>query len=123
MSSRVGAISKLLVVDLVGSLIWFPVWWYSTGLFRVSRAAARTLKFRWREYDFAIWLKNFFVPMYGQYDVTGRIVSVFMRLIVFIGRSIAYLAEAIVYLIGVIAWIGAPVAVIGMLAINATKAL
>lgn len=36
-----------------------------------------------------LWLKNIFVPMFGQTDWQGRIMSFFMRLVNVIGRSIA----------------------------------
>ncbi len=123
MSSRVGAITKLVGVDVIGSLIWFPVWWYTSGLFRIVMGAKKALSLRVREYDFAIWIKNFFNPMYGQYDITGRIVSVFMRLVVLIGRLIALAVEAVVYVLGVCVWIAAPVGIVGMMIVNISKAL
>jgi hypothetical protein len=36
-----------------------------------------------------LWLRNIFVPMYGQYDFQGRMISFFMRFINFVGRSVA----------------------------------
>jgi hypothetical protein len=123
MSSRVGAITKLVGVDVIGSLVWFPVWWYTSGLFRIIKGAKNALNLRLREYGFAIWIKNFFNPMYGQYDVTGRIVSVFMRLVVLIGRIIALVVEAVLYVLGVCLWILAPIGIVGMIVVNISKAL
>lgn len=108
MKSRVGAVAELLIVDLAGSLIWFPVWWYTKGLQKVLNAALRSLQYRVRSYALVVWLKNFFVPMFGQYDIAGRLISVFMRLVVFIGRSIALIVEAIVYVIGIALWVLLP---------------
>ncbi|MBU1349143.1 hypothetical protein KJ781_03695 [Patescibacteria group bacterium] len=109
MHSRTGAVAKLLIVDLFGSVAWFPVWWYTKGLERVFVWVRRSLQYRAASYAFRIWIKNMLVPMYGQYDWTGRLVSVFMRIIVLIGRSVAFVAEALVYGIGIIAWIAAPI--------------
>lgn len=104
MHSRVGAVTKLLVVDLLGSVAWFPVWWYTQGLAGVIRKIGAALRYRARAYAFVIWMKNLFVPMYGQNDLAGRAVSIFMRIVVLIGRGIAFVVEALVYVVGLIAW-------------------
>jgi hypothetical protein len=108
MKSRAGAVAQLLFVDLAGSVAWFPVWWYTKGLQKVIAASFAALRYRSRSYALTLWIKNFFVPMYGQYDWTGRLVSVFMRAVVIIGRSIALLAEAWVYLLGAVIWVLLP---------------
>ncbi|MBD3251608.1 hypothetical protein GF380_04120 [Candidatus Uhrbacteria bacterium] len=108
MKTRVGSIAQLLFVDLIGSVAWFPVWWYTKGLQMLLQSVFRALQYRVRAYAFGIWIKNFFVPMYGQYDWTGRLISVFMRFVVLIGRGIAITVIAWVYLLGVIAWVLLP---------------
>lgn len=123
MPSRTGAVAKLIGVDLFGSVIWFPVWWYTAGLKRVVLGVRDTVRYRLREYGFAIWLKNFFVPMYGQYDITGRLVSVFMRFVVLIGRIIALSAETVLYFFGVCAWAAAPVVCVVLIVLNVTKGI
>lgn len=102
-------LSKILFIDLVGSVAWFPIWWYSRGLFHVIEWMRRELAYRVREYAFRVWIKNFFVPMYGQHDWTGRIISVFMRFVVLIGRAIALCIEAIVYAVFLVVWALAPI--------------
>ncbi|MEN9558024.1 MAG: hypothetical protein RL141_393 [Candidatus Parcubacteria bacterium] len=63
------------------------------------------LRYRARAYALGIWIRNFFVPMYGQYDWAGRLVSVFMRFVVLVGRGIALGVEAAVYGAGLLLWI------------------
>jgi hypothetical protein len=109
MNSRGGAVAQLVFVDLLGSVAWFPVWWYTTGLVRVITRAGAGLTYRSRQYGLKIWLANFFVPMYGQYDLTGRLVSVFMRFVVLVGRLIALCAEAIGWGVLIALWVAAPV--------------
>ncbi len=108
MNSRVGSVARLLFVDLLGSVVWFPAWWYTEGLTMVVRKILSALRYRARAYSFSIWIKNFFVPMYGQYDITGRLVSVLMRTVVLIGRLIAIVIEAIFYLVGLLIWPALP---------------
>ena len=108
MPSRGTAIANVLVGDLLTSVVWFPVWWYSTGLRRVATFARNELRYRAEAYSFKIWIKSFFVPMYGQYDIAGRLISVFMRFVVLIGRGVAFVIEALFYLIGLFLWMLAP---------------
>lgn len=74
----------------------------------VTIKSVNALRYRFQAYAFRIWIRNFFVPMYGQHDWSGRIVSFFMRLVVLIGRLIALLVEAFVYALGLALWLAAP---------------
>lgn len=99
-----GALARLLFVDLIGSVAWFPIWWYTTGLKKMIQWCLDGLHYRVRQYSFAVWIKNFFVPMYGQYDWQGRLISVLMRTVVLTGRGVALVAEAVIYVFLVLAW-------------------
>ncbi len=95
-------------MDFLGSILWFPVWWYTLGLKKLALRFWVGLQYRVSSYGLRIWIKNMFVPMYGQYDIQGKIVSFFMRFVVLIGRSIALAVEAVVYALGLAVWIAAP---------------
>jgi len=120
-TSHVKALSKIIFTDLVGSVVWFPVWWYSRGLFGVIAWVGRELKYRIRAYSFRVWIKNFFVPMYGQYDWMGRIISVFMRFFVLIGRAIGFVLEAIFYGVLIAFWAIFPVATLLLFLMSAAR--
>jgi len=107
-TSHVKQLAKLLAVDLLGSVLWFPVWWYTRGLKKIALGFLRSLQYRSASYGLRIWVKNLFVPMYGQHDIQGKLVSFFMRLIVLIGRSLALALEALVYGAGLMLWAAAP---------------
>ena len=80
-----------LILDLVLDIIYFPVWWYTGGLkFIIQKCWEIFLSGNARLAP-GLWLKNIFVPMFGQWDWEGRIISFFMRLVQIIGRSIALL--------------------------------
>jgi len=100
---------KFLVADILGSFLRFPMWWYGDGIVRLFGWIARQLAFRWKSYGFVIWIQNLFVPMYGQYDWSGRLVSFVMRIVVLIGRAIGLFVEAIGYLVLLFAYVAAPV--------------
>lgn len=108
MSRTAGSYFKFIVIDTAGSLLRFPIWWYGEGLIKILVWIRQKLVYRLRAYGFGLWLRNFFVPMYGQYDIAGRVVSVFMRFIVLVGRAIAFLAEAFAYSMLLLAWVVLP---------------
>ncbi|HBU27875.1 TPA: hypothetical protein DEB00_02040 [Candidatus Uhrbacteria bacterium] len=91
--------AKLFLVDLVGGVLGFPVWWYSRGAVRWSH-------FMWDWYAsyratlaVDVWVKNLFVPMYGSYDIAGRLISFFMRLVMIFLRSFLLLIVSIFLMI------------------------
>ena len=101
MISRTRTLVQFVGGELVGSVVYFPYWWYTTGLFGLIHWFQRALRFRWKSYGLGIWLRHFFVPMYGQYDWSGRLVSIVMRAVVLFGRGIALFLELGLYMIGV----------------------
>jgi hypothetical protein len=123
MKSRAGSVANLLFIDLLGSIAYFPVWWYSKGLSRVVGAAIHALRYRKDAYALSVWIRNFFVPMYGQVDWAGRLISVFMRFVVILGRSIALAVEALIYLIGVFAWLATPPLAVIMAIMNGFRGI
>lgn len=99
---------RLFLSETLGSIIRFPFWWYTEGLAEAARWCARGLRFRWESAGIAVWVKNFFVPMYGQYDLAGRLVSVVMRFAVLIGRLIGLVIEAVGYGLLLMVWVLLP---------------
>ncbi len=95
--------------DMLGSVLAFPFWWYGAGFMGVLQWMKQELSFRWRSYAIGLWMKNFFAPMYGQNDWTGRLVSVVMRFVVIVGRLIGIGFETFAYGMFAIAWVFAPV--------------
>jgi hypothetical protein len=108
MSMPVVGLIRLFLSETFGSIIRFPLWWYTEGLIEAARWCARGLRYRWESAGIAVWVKNFFVPMYGQYDLAGRLVSVVMRFAVLIGRLIGLVVEAAGYCLLLIAWVLLP---------------
>jgi len=76
-----------ILAEIIGHVLYFPLWWYSTGLMRLLNNLRNFLSDREKSLALLIWIKNIGRPMYGQYDWQGRIISFFMRLIQIIIRS------------------------------------
>jgi len=89
------AILPRILSEFILDFFYFPLWWYTTGAKRVLLFCGSLIAEANLYTSPGLWLKNIFVPMYGQYDWQGRIMSVFMRLINVIGRSV-----------GLLVWIG-----------------
>lgn len=100
------------VLSFLGNILFFPLWWYSLGFIMF---ASRIIAF-WRDEQkslgFLVWLKNIFVPMYGQHDFAGRIISFFIRLIQIIFRGLILCFWIAIGLALMVVWIALPLLLI-----------
>ena len=92
--------------------LYTPIWWYTRGLLKQMKGVAGSLGARQEALAVDVWLKNLFVPMYGQYDIAGRLISFFMRLFQSIGRIMVLIIWAALLLIWLMAWLLIPVTVV-----------
>lgn len=99
---------RYVLIDLIGDILYWPVWWYSKGLLKAGLFCLREIKNQEERLGLTIWMKNIFTPMFGQYDIEGRIISFFMRLIQIIARSIFLAVWAAFMLILFTIWIILP---------------
>ncbi|MEI6835516.1 MAG: hypothetical protein WCK59_01665 [Candidatus Falkowbacteria bacterium] len=81
---------KILTI-ILWDFLYFPLWWYSAGLVKTARGVLNFYKNQEAALGFLVWLKNILVPMYGQRDLAGRLVSFFVRLVQVIYRGLVML--------------------------------
>lgn len=105
----------MVLIDELGSVFHFPVWWYTYGFLDLLKWVKHGLIYRWKKYALGLWIRHIFVPMYGEYTIVGRLMSFFMRVVVIIGRFIALFFEVWAYLVLMAGWLLAPLVCIGML--------
>lgn len=74
----------------IKDIVLFPVWWYTKGVVYMIEQLLLSARRQAASFAVSLWVRNLFVPMYGQYDWQGRIISFFIRLIQIIFRSLAY---------------------------------
>jgi hypothetical protein len=98
---------KAIFGDVLGNIVYAPVFWYSRGLTDAARYCWNQVVRQWKSLGVGVWIVNIFVPMYGQRDIAGVLISIFMRLIQIIVRAGAFLlyfalmvALFIAYLVG-----------------------
>lgn len=100
-------LSKVSIQVLL-AVLYFPLWWYSVGLARVLKDLFLFLKERWLFIGAGVWLKNLFVPMYGQTDFASRLISFLVRLVQIIFRFIAFIFFVALSLVAVALWLFLP---------------
>lgn len=110
--------SKLLILDYIAEILYFPVWWYGPGLVNAISFFRNGLVEANRFTGFTLLLKNLFKPMFAQYDRQGRIISFFMRLVLIVYKGLTFVVMVIFYLLTLIFWLLLPVAVLWGLTYN-----
>jgi len=100
---------KLVFIDVVGDLLHWPFWWYTRGIKNAGNLFLDTVKGEYERLGVGVWLKNLFVPMFGQYDWQGRLISFFARLVQLIVRSIILFFWLIVASVIFLLWLIMPI--------------
>ena len=103
-----------MALEFVLDLLYFPIWWYTGGVKHAAIFCYHLLQDGNMFLAPGLWLKNMFVPMFGQTDFQGRLMSIFMRFSNFIGRSIGLIIWFFVVLILFALWFVFPVFVVYM---------
>ncbi|HAY12725.1 MAG: hypothetical protein US83_C0004G0115 [Candidatus Falkowbacteria bacterium GW2011_GWC2_38_22] len=101
-----------IFAEIGRDILFFPLWWYTRGLFNVVNAQINFIKDRQKSLALLVWIKNIFKPMYGQYDWQGMLISIFMRLVQIVFRSIFLFFWMIIAVVVVLAWVVLPVFVL-----------
>lgn len=101
-----------VIWDVFKDILFFPFWWYSFGLFKMLLGLKNFLSDKQKSLGLGVWIKNIFVPMYGQRDWQGMLISFCVRVVQIIGRSIAMAFWLIIAFLMFWAWLLFPAAVI-----------
>jgi len=107
-----------MALELVFDILYFPLWWYTGGVKHALLFCFGLLQDGNMVLAPGLWLKNMFVPMFGQNDFQGRLMSIFMRFVNFVGRSIGLFIWFFVVICLFILWLIFPVFVVYMLLIS-----
>lgn len=109
---------KFVFSELIADILYWPIWWYSTGLKSAFARMKATIHQGNEELSLSIWLKNVFKPMFGQYDWQGRIISFFMRLAQIIFRLIVFCFWIIFSFIVFLFWLVLPLILLSQIFLN-----
>lgn len=97
-----------IILGFIWDIIYFPFWWYSSGLWVVLKWTGNFLNRRLSSVGLLVWVSNLFTPMYGQRDIAGKLISFFMRCIQIIFRSIVMIFWLFIALAIIIIWLVLP---------------
>ncbi len=100
--------SGKIIAQIIGEILYFPLWWYSVGFIRLLKNSFNFWNGQQKALGFSVWAKNIFVPMYGQHDWTGRIISFLVRSVQIIVRGIVLLFWFLIILIILLFWLILP---------------
>jgi len=110
-----------IIVSLALEIVYFPIWWYSVGFYRLLKNVWNFLCDQEKSLGFSVWAKNIFVPMYGQSDWAGRLISFFVRLVQIIFRGVALLFWIVICILLTIFWLALPLMLLLALFFQITK--
>jgi hypothetical protein len=105
-----------LFLEALLDVVYFPLWWYTHGLMYASKSCLAWLERANMRLAPGLWLKNIFVPMYGQRDFTGKVISFVIRFFQVIVRSLVLGLFAVGCIFGVSLWVTLPfIVVLGLI--------
>lgn len=104
-----------MFLEFFFDLLYFPLWWYTGGVKRAGLFCYYLIQDGNAQFVPFLWIKNIFVPMYGQRDIQGFLMSVFVRFWNVIFRSIFLLLWMLVVLFLFLVYLALPVFVVYML--------
>lgn len=112
-------ILKIILIDFfVYGILYFPIWWYSRGLYKALLRCFRIFYDSFENTGLSMQIRYLFKPMYGQRDVAGILISFFMRLIIVIFKLICVMFVFILCSFLFILWIILPFVVIYGIIVN-----
>lgn len=111
-------IIQRIAFEFLLDVMYFPLWWYFGGAKLVGIKCIHLFQDTNMSLAPLLWLKNIFVPMFGQTDWQGRLTSIFMRFVNIIGRSIALIFATFFIVCLFFVWLLIPPFVLYMIGIS-----
>lgn len=93
---------------MIGDIMYFPIWWYTRGILLTFSYIQDGIRMANEQFVPWLWFTHLFVPMYGQYDWQGRIMSVFIRTLNVCVRSMALILWSVIVVLLGLLWISLP---------------
>lgn len=107
---------RLAFAELFGGFVTLPFWWYTRGLAIAADWFRRTVKNASERFSLGVWVKNLFVPMYGETEWSGRVISFGVRFaMIFVRGGAVALWSALAFLGLAVYLLVLPAAMIGIL--------
>ncbi len=99
-------------METLGEVLYAPVWWYTRGALSALKRCRVRIHDANEYLGFTVWLRNIFVPMYGQDDMAGRLISLGMRVVQVLVRGVGLMLVAVVSVFMLLAYFILPIIVL-----------
>ncbi|MBU1148496.1 hypothetical protein KKI23_00220 [Patescibacteria group bacterium] len=99
---------KFITKDIVGDILFFPVWWYSFGFKKITLSLLNNWRSLASGLSITTLFKHIGTPMYGDYTKSGRIISFFMRIIQLIFLTAGIVVYGVLLIVLIVAWLVIP---------------
>jgi len=107
---------RYFFIDLIGGIVAFPVWWYTHGLVMMAKWAGGSVSSASAYLGLGVWVKNLFVPMYGETSWQGRLISFAVRFFMIVLKGIGVGTWAVLTFAAFAVYVAVlPLAVIGII--------
>lgn len=103
---------KFVAIDLIGDLLYWPVWWFTAGAAKWAIFCLGKIKEAENYLGLRIWIANITTPMFAQYDWQGRLISFFIRLVIIIFKIVIFVIWVLIILISFLAWFILPIYIV-----------
>ncbi len=82
------------LIQIAREFLFLPFWWYGAGLLKMLQWYRQSIKSVSAMFGLSVWVKNLFVPMYGDTAFVGRLISFGVRFFMIIVRGFGVLLWA-----------------------------
>lgn len=107
---------RLIFSEFFGGFLALPFWWYGRGLAIMAAWVRRSVREASELFALGVWVRNVFVPMYGETEWSGRLISFLIRIAMIVARGAAVALWSTVAVAGFAAYLVLlPAAVLGIL--------
>ncbi|MBI5466503.1 MAG: hypothetical protein HY974_04400 [Candidatus Kerfeldbacteria bacterium] len=94
-----------LIWEFLLDVVRFPWWWYTGGLAAAARACWQGFAVSRARVSLGLGLRHFFTPMYGDYSLSGRAISLVMRLFLVVFKFLRLSLAGVWYLLWLAVWL------------------
>ncbi|MCX6800243.1 MAG: hypothetical protein NT091_03810 [Candidatus Falkowbacteria bacterium] len=105
-------LSFIALGNFIVEIIYFPIWWYTFGVWETANKIFNFLKEQEKSMAFVLWIKNIGKPMYGEYNAKGIIISSIVRIFQILSTGSILFILSLISISLVILWLVLPYLVI-----------
>lgn len=91
--------------EFIFDFVKFPWWWYSGGLVSLLSWCGQSWRETRQRIGLGFFVRYFFQPMYQDYSIQGRLISLVMRTILTIVKLVRFVLAGLYYVVIILGWL------------------